>query len=66
MAMVAIMSSGRMQTHDDLVPVQPLAQYFWKACQVTFGQRLELLHHFLAFVHCIEAMDPEHNLDLDL
>ena len=66
MAMVAIMSSGRVQAHDHLVPVQPLAQDFWKARQVTFRQRLELLHHFLAFVHGIEAMDPEHDLDLDL
>ena len=66
MAMVAAISSGRVQAHDDLVPVQPLAQYFWKACQVTFGQPFQFTHHFLAFVHCIEAMDPEHDLDLDL
>ena len=66
MAMVAIMSSGRIQAHDDLVPVQTLAQYFREACQITFRQRLELLHHLLAFLHGVETMDPEHNLDLDL
>ena len=66
MAMVAIMSSGRMQAHDHLVPVQPLAQDFREARQVTFRQRLELLHHLFAFVHRVEALYPEHDLDLDL
>ena len=64
MAMVAIMSPGRMQTHDHLVPVQPLAQDFREACQVTFGQRLELLHHLFALLHRVETMDPEHDFDL--
>ena len=64
MAMVAIMSPGRMQAHNHLVPVQPLAQYFREARQIAFRQRLELLHHFLAFLHGAETMDPEHDFDL--
>ena len=66
MAMVAIMSPGRMQAHNHLVPVQPLAQYFREARQIAFRQRLELLHHLLAFVHGVETMDPEHDLNLHL
>ena len=37
-----------------------------QACQVTFGQPLKLLHHLLSLVHGVEAMDPKHDLDLDL
>ena len=66
MAMVAAISSGRVQAHDDLVPPLSLAQVLWEACQSTFGQPFELLHHLLAFVHRVEAMDPEHDSYLDL
>ena len=66
MAMVAAISSGRIQAHDDLIPVQPLAQVLWEACQSTFRQRLDFAHHFLVFVHRVEAMDPKHDSHLDL
>ena len=66
MAVVAAISPGRMQSHDDLVPPSVLAQYLREARQVTFGQPLELTHHLLALLHCIEAMDPEHDLHLYL
>ena len=64
MAMVAAISPGRVQAHNDLVPVQTLAQVLWKASQIAFRQRLEFLHHFLAFLHRVETMDPEHDFDL--
>ena len=35
-----------------------------QACQVAFGQPLELSHHFFAFVHGVETMDPKHDLHL--
>ena len=35
-----------------------------QACQVTFGQPLEFLHHLLSLGHGVEAMDPKHDLDL--
>ena len=36
-----------------------------QACQVAFGQPLELLHHLLSLVHRVKAPDPKHNLYLD-
>ena len=36
----------------------------WQACQVTFRQSLELLHHFFTLVHSIETMHPKHNFHL--
>ena len=66
MAMVAAISPRCMHAHNDLIPVQTLAQVLWEARQTAFGQPFELLHHLLAFLHRIEAMDPEHDLHLDL
>ena len=64
MAMVTPISPGGMQPHHDLVPPPTFAQMLRQACQVAFGQPLELLHHLLSFVHGVKAMDPKHNLDL--
>ena len=36
-----------------------------QACQVAFGQPLELLHHLLTLVHGVKTVHPKHNLDLD-
>ena len=66
MAMVAAISPGHMQPHHHLVPVSIFAQMLWQACQIAFGQPLELLHHLLSLVHLVETMDPKHGLDLHL
>ena len=66
MAMVAAISSGRMQAHDHLIPVQTLAQHLWEARQIAFRQPLQLTHHLLAFVYGVEALHPKHNSHLDL
>ena len=65
-AMVASIFSGNPQSQHDLVPPPTFAQVLRQACQVTFGQSLELLHHFFTSVHSIEAMDPKHDLHLHL
>ena len=49
-----------------LVPVSTLAQMLGEACQVAFGQPLELSHHLLSLVHGVETVHPKHNLDLHL
>ena len=64
MAVVAAIFPGRMQSHDHLVPVTSLTQYLWKARQVTFGQPFELLHHLPSLLYGVEAVHPEHDLDL--
>ena len=64
MAMVATISPGCMQTHDHLVPVQPLAQDLREARQVAFGQPFQLLHHLFALLHRVETMHPKHDFDL--
>ena len=65
MAMVAAISPGGMQSHHHLVPPPIFAQMLRQACQVAFGQPLELLHHLLSLVHGVKAMDPKHDLNLD-
>ena len=66
MAVVAAISSRRMQSYYYLIPVSSLTQCLWEARQVAFGQPLDFLHHLLALFHGIETMDPKHDLDLDL
>ena len=66
MAMVAAISSGRVQTHHHLVPASIFTQCLWEARQVAFGQPLDFLHHLLSLLHRVETMDPKHNLNLDL
>ena len=66
MAVVAATSPGRMQPCHHLVPHSILAQGLWEACHVTCGQPLDFLHHLLSFVHRVEAVDPKHDLNLDL
>ena len=65
MAMVATIFPGDMQPHYHLVPPPIFAQVLGKAREVTFGQPFQLLHHLLALVHGVKAMDPKHDLDLD-
>ena len=65
MAMVAPISPGGMQTNHDLVPPPTFAQMLRQACELAFGQPLELLHHLLSLVHSVKAMDPKHDLNLD-
>ena len=57
MAVVTAISPGCVQTNDHLVPPSVLAQMLRQACQVAFGQPLELLHHLLSLVHCVKALD---------
>ena len=38
----------------------------WQACQIAFGQPLELLHHLLSLVHRVKALDPKHDFHLHL
>ena len=64
-AMMAAISPGCVQTNHPLVPPSVLAQMLGQACQVTFGQPLELSHHLLALVHGVKTMDPKHDLNLD-
>ena len=64
-AVVTVIAPGRVQTIHHLVPVSILAQYLWEACQIAFGQPLQLSHHLLSLVHGVKAMDPKHNLHLD-
>ena len=66
MAMVAAISPGRMQAHNDLIPVQTLAQVLWETRQIAFGQPFKLTHHLPSLLYGVEAMDPKHDLDLDL
>ena len=65
-AVVTAISPGCVQPHHHLVPPSVLAQMLWQACQVAFGQPLELLHHLLSPVHGVEALDPKHNFHLHL
>ena len=65
-AVVTAISPGCLQTKHHLVPPSVLAQMLWQACQIAFGQPLELLHHLLSPVHGVEAMDPKHDFHLDL
>ena len=66
MAVVAAISPRRVQSHHHLVPPSTFAQVLWEACQVAFGQPLQLSHHLLSILHRVKTMDPKHNLDLDL
>ena len=66
MAVVAGISPGRMHAHNDLIPVQTLAQVLWETRQIAFGQPFKLTHHLPSLLYGVEAMDPEHDLDLDL
>ena len=66
MAMVAAISPGRMHAHNDLIPVQPLAQVLWKPRQIAFGQPFELLHHLPSLLYGVEAVHPKHDLNLHL
>ena len=36
-----------------------------EACQIAFGQPLQLSHHLLSLVHGVKTVHPKHNLDLD-
>ena len=65
-AMVAAIFSGGVQPHHHLVPPTTFAQMLWEACEVAFGQTLELLYHLLSLVHRVKTMDPKHDLHLDL
>ena len=65
-AVVTAISPGYVQTKHHLVPPSVLAQMLRQACEVAFGQPLELLHHLLSLVHGVEAMDPNHDFDLHL
>ena len=65
-AVVTAISPGRMQPHHHLVPVSIFAQMLGEACQVAFGQPLELSHHLLSLVHGVETLDPKHDFQLHL
>ena len=65
-AVVTAISPGCVQTNHHLVPVSIFAQMLRQACQIAFGQPLELLHHLLSPVHGVEAMDPKHDFFLHL
>ena len=65
MAMVASIFSGSAQSQHHLVPPPTFAQMLRQACQVTFRQSLELLHHLFTLVHRIETVHPKHNFHLD-
>ena len=62
--MVASIFSGSAQSQHHLVPPPTFAQMLRQACQVTFGQSLELLYHLFTLVHSIETMDPKHDFHL--
>ena len=64
-AVVTAISPGCVQTNHHFVPVSIFAQMLRQACQVAFGEPLELLHHLLSLVHRVKALDPKHNLYLD-
>ena len=64
-AMVASIFSGSAQSQHHLVPPPTFAQMLRQACQVTFGQSLELLHHLFTFVHGVETVHPKHDFHLD-
>ena len=64
--MVTAISPGRMQTNHHLVPPSALAQMLGEACQVAFGQPLQLSHHLLSLVHGVKTVHPKHNLNLHL
>ena len=66
MAMVAAISPGCIQAHDDLVPPLSLAQVLWKASQSTFGQPLQLLIDFSPLLVGENTFHPKHDSDLDL
>ena len=63
--MVAPIFSGSAQSQHHLVPPPTFAQMLRQACQVTFRQSLELLHHLFTLVHRIETVHPKHNFHLD-
>ena len=65
-AVVAAIFSGGVQAYHHLVPPTIFAQLFGEACQVTFGQTLQLMHHLLSLVYRVKALDPKHDFDLDL
>ena len=65
-AVVAAIFPRGVQSHHHLVPPTIFAQMLGEACEVTFGQTLQLAHHLLSSVHSVKAMDPKHDLDLDL
>ena len=65
-AMVASIFSGNPQSQHHLVPPLTFAQMLRQACEVTFGQSLELLDHLLALVHRVKTVHPKHDLDLHL
>ena len=64
-AMVAAIFSGSAQSQHHLVPPTIVAQMLRQACDIAFGQCLELLYHLFTFVHRVETLHPKHNLDLD-
>ena len=64
-AMVAPIFSGSAQSQHHLVPPPTFAQVLRQACEVTFGQSLELLYHLFTLVHSIETMNPKHDFHLD-
>ena len=64
-AVVTAIFPGRMQTNHHLVPPTVLAQMLREACEVAFGQPLQLSYHLLSPVHGVETVHPKHNLDLD-
>ena len=64
-AVVAAIFSGGMQPHHHLVPPTIFAQTLREACDVAFGQTLELLYHLPSLVYRVKALDPKHDLHLD-
>ena len=65
-AVVTAISPGGMQTNNHLVPPSILAQMLRQACQVAYGQPLELLHHLLSLVHRVKTGHPKHDFYLHL
>ena len=63
-AVVTAISPGCVQTNHHLVPPSVLAQMLWQACQIAFGQPLELLYHLLSLVHRVKTVHPKHDFYL--
>ena len=65
-AVVTAISPGCVQTKHHLVPVSIFAQMLRQACQIAFGQPLELLYHLLSLVHDVKTVHPKHDFHLHL
>ena len=62
---VTAIPPGCVLTKHHLVPPSVLAQMLGEACQIAFGQPLQLLHHLLSLVHGVKTVHPKHDLYLD-